>query len=52
LAARIEYLLDRPGDARRMGEAGAARLRSEFSIERMIEKTVNLYEVAKAKTAS
>src|SRR5438876_8916005 len=46
LAAKIEYLLDNPDDARRMGEAGAARLRCEFSIARMIEKTVNLYEAA------
>src|SRR2546425_2145156 len=46
LAAKIEYLLDNPDCARRMGEAGEARLRSEFSIGRMIEKTVNLYEIA------
>jgi len=46
LAAKIEYLLENPDHARRMGEAGEARLRSEFSIERMVEKTVKLYESA------
>ncbi len=46
MAARIEYLLDNPDDARRMGEAGEARIRSEFSIGRMVDKTVKLYEVA------
>jgi teichuronic acid biosynthesis glycosyltransferase TuaC len=46
LAAKIEYLLDNPDDARRMGEAGEARLRSEFSSGRMVEKTVKLYELA------
>lgn len=46
LAAKIEYLLDNPDIARRMGEAGEARLRREFSIARMVEKTVKLYESA------
>ncbi len=48
LAAKIEYLLDNPGDARRMGEAGEARLRSGFSINGMVEKTIQLYAVAMA----
>ncbi|HJZ74861.1 MAG TPA: glycosyltransferase [Vicinamibacterales bacterium] len=46
LAARIEYLLDHPTVATRMGEAGEARLRREFSIARMVEETVGLYNVA------
>jgi glycosyltransferase involved in cell wall biosynthesis len=48
LAARIEYLLDTPGEAKRMGEAGEARLRNVFSIRGMVEKTVQLYAVAVA----
>ena len=46
LAAKIEYLLDNPDHARRMGEAGEARLRREFSITTMVEKTVHLYDSA------
>jgi glycosyltransferase involved in cell wall biosynthesis len=46
MAAKIEYLLDNPDIARRMGEAGEAKLRREFSIATMLEKTVNLYESA------
>jgi len=46
LAAKIEYLLDNPEESRRMGEAGEARLRSEFSVGGMVEKTVQLYELA------
>jgi glycosyltransferase involved in cell wall biosynthesis len=48
LAAKIDYLLDNPLIARRMGEAGEARLRREFSITRMVEETVKLYELALA----
>jgi glycosyltransferase involved in cell wall biosynthesis len=46
LAAKIAYLLDHPDIARRMGEAGEARLQREFSITRMVEETVKLYEFA------
>jgi glycosyltransferase involved in cell wall biosynthesis len=46
LAAKIEYLLDNPDCARRMGEAGGVKIRHDFSITRMIEKTINLYEIA------
>jgi glycosyltransferase involved in cell wall biosynthesis len=49
LAAKIDYLLDHPVIARRMGEAGEAKLRREFSITRMLEETVNLYQLAMAK---
>jgi len=48
LAAKIEYLLDNPDVARRMGEAGEARLRGEFSITRMVEDTIKLYQLALA----
>jgi glycosyltransferase involved in cell wall biosynthesis len=48
LAAKIEYLLDNPDIARRMGEAGEARLRREFSITRMVEETMQLYRIALA----
>jgi len=48
LAARVEYLLDHPDIARRMGEAGAARLRRTFSTETMVEETIKLYERAVA----
>jgi len=46
LAAKIEYLLDNPDTARRMGEAGEARLKREFSLTSMVEGTVKLYELA------
>jgi glycosyltransferase involved in cell wall biosynthesis len=46
LALKIEYLIDNPQIARRMGEAGEARLRREFSITRMIDETVKLYRLA------
>jgi hypothetical protein len=48
LAVKIEYLLDHPDMAGRMGEAGEARLRHEFSITRMVEETVKLYKLAMA----
>jgi glycosyltransferase involved in cell wall biosynthesis len=48
LASRIEYLLDHPDVAKRMGEAGEARLKREFSVTRMVAETVELYESAVA----
>ena len=48
LAARIEYLLDNPGIARRMGQAGEARLRDNFSTKAMVDDTITLYERAVA----
>src|SRR4030095_15980704 len=46
LATKIAYLLDHPDMARRMGEAGEARLQREFSITKMVEETVKFYELA------
>ena len=49
LAAKIEYLLDHPEIARRMGEAGKARLRRRFSTDTMVAETIRLYERAAAE---
>ena len=49
LAAKIEYLLDRPDIARRMGAAGEARLRRRFSTDTMVDETIKLYERAVAE---
>jgi glycosyltransferase involved in cell wall biosynthesis len=51
LAAKIEYLLDHPTVANRMGEAGEARLRGEFSITRMVDETIDMYNLALAGSA-
>jgi glycosyltransferase involved in cell wall biosynthesis len=48
LAAKIEYLLDNPAIARRMGEAGEMRLRRTFSLTRMVDETIKLYQLAMA----
>jgi starch synthase len=45
LAAKIDSLLDNPDTARHMGEVGEARLKREFSLTRMVEGTVKLYEL-------
>src|SRR5262249_29496798 len=46
LAARVDYLLENPDIARRMGEAGESRLRRAFSMNVMIDRSVMLYELA------
>jgi glycosyltransferase involved in cell wall biosynthesis len=46
LAERIEYLLDRPSIAARMGAAGKKRLQELFSLDRMVENVLQLYESA------
>jgi glycosyltransferase involved in cell wall biosynthesis len=48
LAATIEALVDDPERCSRMGLAGQAKLRREFSLERMVECTTALYETAAA----
>jgi glycosyltransferase involved in cell wall biosynthesis len=44
LAEAILRLLRDPARARRMGEAGRARVREEFSLERMVRSYENLYD--------
>ncbi|HLW88604.1 MAG TPA: glycosyltransferase [Terriglobales bacterium] len=46
LADRIAYLLDHPDKARRMGLAGKKHIEESFSLETMVEKTVDIYEHA------
>ncbi len=46
LAAAILRLLRDPEEARRLGKAGLARARSEFSVERMSRRTLAVYEHA------
>jgi len=43
VARRLIQLLDQPDLATRMGEAGRARLFSEFSFDRMVEAHLDLY---------
>jgi glycosyltransferase involved in cell wall biosynthesis len=46
LAERIEYLLDHPAEAERMGEAGRKHIEENFSLKGMVDKTVDIYEYA------
>jgi len=46
LASAIEYLIDQPAVAECMGRAGEAKLRRDFSITRMIDQTIALYQQA------
>jgi len=43
LAEVIEYLIDNPDIAARMGYEGQVRLRREFALERMVDDTLALY---------
>ena len=43
-AAAVERLEGDPGLARRMGEAGRLRVSREFSVDRMVEGTIGVYE--------
>jgi starch synthase len=45
LAAAINGVLDDPG---RLGERGYARARSEFSVEKMVDRTLAVYDAARA----
>lgn len=51
LAAAILRLLGGPEEARRLGDAGLARARSEFSVERMAGRTLAVYERALSSRA-
>jgi L-malate glycosyltransferase len=44
LAERVAVLLDDPALRARMGAAGAARVRAEFTVERAAEQTLRAYE--------
>ncbi|HXH13638.1 MAG TPA: glycosyltransferase family 4 protein [Alphaproteobacteria bacterium] len=44
LAQAIIRLLRAPGEARRMGECGRARAMNQFSLDRMVEDTLAVYE--------
>ncbi len=46
LAGRINYLLDHPDEARRMGLAGKKHIEENFSLQKMVDKTVDIYEHA------
>jgi glycosyltransferase involved in cell wall biosynthesis len=46
LAAALRTLLDDPGRARRLGEAGRARVLAEFSADRAAERILGLYGTA------
>ena len=43
LEAAIAYLADNPAERRRLGEAGAAKARTEFDQERVIARTLDAY---------
>ncbi len=43
LAERIQYLLDNPGEASRMGQQGRERLETHFNLERMTREFVDTY---------
>jgi len=44
LTEKIEYLIDNKDNATAMGRAGRERLEKEFSLEKMTEAYINLYE--------
>ena len=46
LAEKVEFLLDNPDIAGRMGQAGRDRIERYFSLSQMIDETVKLYQHA------
>lgn len=46
LIEKVEFLLDHPQAAQRMGAAGRARLEDEFSAQRFVDQTMRLYAFA------
>jgi len=46
VATRLEFLLDHPSEAKRMGEAGRRRLQEAFSLSRLAENTLRMYREA------
>lgn len=43
LAEALEYVLTRPDEARRMGEAGRRRVEEHFTVEAMVRKHIQVY---------
>jgi glycosyltransferase involved in cell wall biosynthesis len=43
LADRILQLLDRPDEARQLGQAASEEVSCQFNVERMIDQTVKIY---------
>jgi glycosyltransferase involved in cell wall biosynthesis len=52
LAAAISSLLRNAVDRRRLGEAGYARAVAEFSVDRMVERTLAVYSAGRAGTGA
>jgi glycosyltransferase involved in cell wall biosynthesis len=50
LAAAVNALLGDPERTRVLGEAGRARAKAEFSVERMARETLAVYEAATSST--
>jgi len=44
LATKINFLLDNPTIARKMGEKGRQRIRQKFSLEKMVNSYLHLYQ--------
>ncbi|QQS35530.1 MAG: glycosyltransferase [Ignavibacteriales bacterium] len=44
LTEKIQYLLNQPELRKSMGEAGRKKVKNEFSIEQMVNKTIELYK--------
>ncbi|MEK7795761.1 MAG: glycosyltransferase, partial [Candidatus Hydrogenedentota bacterium] len=44
LAAAIAECLDSPGNVQRCAEAGRALVERKFSVEKMVEGTISVYE--------
>lgn len=51
LGAAVRLLLDDPARARSYGEAGLARAHAEFSVARMAERTLAVYDEARASAS-
>ncbi|MFO7653524.1 MAG: glycosyltransferase [Candidatus Krumholzibacteriia bacterium] len=49
VVARLEWLVAHPAEAAAMGEAGRRRLTTEFSLSRMVERAVRIYDEALAR---
>ena len=44
MAAKIEFLLNDPDLASRMGKAGKDRLQRHFSLDQLVEKSMRMYQ--------